>query len=697
MKVATPLGPDKLLLTGFEGAEQISGLFSFRLDMVAPNATKVEFDKLLGQKIVVALKVLEEGSSEAKYRYFGGICRRFLQGGRDDTFTTYQAEIVPQLWLLTRRAQSRIFQHMNVPDILKKVLSGIDVSWELDGNFEKRDYCVQYRETDFNFASRLMEEEGIFYFFRHTEDGHKMIVGNSARVHPDVPEPVKCRWRNMENSAPRANHIHEWQKAQEIRSGKFTLWDHCFERPGDNFESKKNTLGSVAVGKVTHKLEVAGNSQMEIYDYPGEFSQRFDGIDKGGGVQAGELGKISPDGTRTVELRMQAETVAALAIHGSSNCSQFTTGHKFTLEEHFDAEGAYVLATVHHAAHGGNAYLSGDQDDYLYTNSFTCIPKALPYRPQRATPKPSVVGVQTATVVGPKGEEIFTDKYGRVKVQFHWDREGKMDADSSCWLRVGTPWAGKGWGAISIPRIGQEVIVDFLEGDADQPIIIGSVYNAGVMPAFPLPDKKMISGIKTQTHKGGGYNEMTMDDTAGAEKIVIHGQYDMNTTVENNQTDVVHNNRTTTVDVDDTESIGANQTISVSSNQKISVGADQEISVGAKQKESVGADQTVTVGANQSVTVAANADLKVSGNHSVSVSGNQETDVGGNRSASITANDEVKATGKILLDSATEVSINAGVKIILSAGGSSIEIGPAGVTIQSAAKVTVMGAMINLN
>ncbi|MEQ1852008.1 MAG: type VI secretion system tip protein TssI/VgrG [Chthoniobacteraceae bacterium] len=392
MVVSTPLGQDKLLLVGFEGTEQISGLYSFRLDLVAKNSDSadVKFDKLLGQELAVTMWIQNKdpNSTEPEERYFRGICRQFSQGNRDQEFTYYRAEIVPQFWLTTRTAQSRIFQQISVPDILKKVLTGLKVSYKLEGNFEKREYCVQYRETDFNFVSRLMEEEGIFYFFKHDKGGHELVIANSAPAHEDVPGAAKVQWNVEEGDRTAMRHIHEWVKLQDIRSGKFALWDQSFQRPGDNFESKKNTLGSIAVGKVTHKLEVAGNEKFEIYDYPGEFAQRFDGIDKGGGEQGGELGKISQDGSRTVGLRMQAETLAGLVIQGSSNCNQFTSGHKFTLEKHFDAEGSYVLTSVHHMAQGGTAYRSGADDTFVYSNSFTCIPKDLPYRPQRTTPKP---------------------------------------------------------------------------------------------------------------------------------------------------------------------------------------------------------------------------------------------------------------------------------------------------------------------
>ena len=593
MTVSTPLGADKLLLVGFEGTEQVSGIYSFRLDMIATNtnAKDVKFDQMLGQELAVKM-LMHEGEE----RFFRGICRRFEQGDRDQNFTSFRAEIVPQFWLTTRNAQSRIFQQISVPDILKKVLAGLKVDYKLEGTYEKREYCVQYRETDFNFVSRLMEEEGIFYFFEHTKDEHKLVIADSNAKLPDVPGVTKVQWEVEEGQQREMRHIHEWVKRQEVRSGKFTLWDHSFQKPDDNFESKEKTLSSIAVGKVTHKLETAGNDKFEIYDYPGEFAQRFDGISKGGGPQDSELGKIKTDGTRTTKLRMQAETMAGLLIEGSSNCNQFTSGHKFTLEKHFDAEGKYVLTSVHHVAHGGNAYRSGDDSEFVYTNSFTCIPDELPFRPQRTTPKPCVMGAQTAVVVGPAGEEIFTDKYGRVKVQFPWDRGSKADADSSCWLRVGTAWAGKNWGAIHIPRIGHEVIVQFLEGDPDAPIIIGSVYNAAAMPPYKLPDHKTISTVKSLSSlKGVGFNEIRFEDKKGEEQVFIHAEKNQDIRVKKDRFEWIGNNRHLWIKKDKFEHVENNRDEIVDADHKEKIGKDRHLKVVGKEAKAVDGSLSLSV------------------------------------------------------------------------------------------------------
>jgi type VI secretion system secreted protein VgrG len=559
LQILTPLGPDALFLVGLSGREGLSQLFRFDLDLLADNHKEIAFDKLLGQPVSIALAL-----GGGKVRYFNGILSRFSQGGRDSTFTRYRAELVPQLWLLTRRVQSRIFQHLTVPEILKKVLKGLDVQFELQGTFHPRNYCVQYRESDFAFASRLMEEEGIFYFFKHTEGGHRLVLANTPQSHPGVPEQPTAIFDPAEGGNRPEFRVTAWEKVQEVRAGKVTLRDHCFELPHQHLEAARPSADGVAVGKVRHALKLPGAEQREIYDYPGGYARRFDGIDAGGGVRGGDIPRIFADNERTAGIRMQEEALAGLQVRGASYCRQFVSGHTFTLARHFNADDTYLLTEVEHEVGLGGQYRSGDGVTLSYENRFRCVPLALPFRPARTTPRPRVEGAQTAVVVGPKGEEIFTDKYGRVKVHFPWDREGKKDADSSCWVRVATPWAGKGWGGIHIPRIGQEVVVDFLEGDPDRPLIVGSVYNAEQMPPFALPEGKQLSGFRTNSYpSSGGSNEMTFDDTKGKEKITVHAQYDMNTTVDHDMSTTVKNNRTSTVNVNSTEAVLGRKTTTV--------------------------------------------------------------------------------------------------------------------------------------
>ena len=507
-----PLAKDTLLLEGFTGTEEISQLFHFKLDMLAESKTAIQFDKVLGRAMTVTV-VLPDASE----RYISGMCVILTEGEElaaaqgEENFIRYRAEIVPAFWLLQRKVRSRVFQQLAVPDILKAVITGFSVSWQLQGTYKPRDYVVQYRESDFAFASRLMEEEGIFYWFKHTSSGHQMIVANTPQSHQDVQAPVKITFADVGGAAETELRIRTWEKRQELTSGKSTLWDYSFEMPDKNLAADQGIRATAKSGTISHQVKVANNDQLEIYDFPGGYAGRVDGIAPGGAEQASKLQDIFQDNTRTVGIRMQQEAVRAVTIKGNSDCRHFVTGSKFTLDKHFNGDGSYVLTRIVHKAFMQGAYTTGGKVKLDYSNIFECLPVDVPFRPARTTPRPVVHGTHTAEVVGPQGEEIFTDKYSRVKVQFHWDRVGKKDAGSSCWIRVGTPWAGKQWGMIHIPRIGQEVIVAFLEGDPDQPIIVGSVYNADQMPPYTLPDNKTQSGLKTRSALKGDTPTISMN------------------------------------------------------------------------------------------------------------------------------------------------------------------------------------------
>ncbi|MGO9600240.1 MAG: type VI secretion system Vgr family protein, partial [Isosphaeraceae bacterium] len=617
-------------------------------------------------------------------------------------FTRYLAEIVPQLWLLTRKAQSRIFQQIAVPDILKQVLTGLSVDYELQGTYKPRDYCVQYRETDFNFASRLMEEEGIYYFFTHADGSHKMVVADTPMSHPDVPGATTAIYEVVEGGLRNEDRVQTWQKSQEIRSGKYTLRDQCFELPGQNLEAVKPTLDSVQVGTVSHKLKVAGNDKLELYDYPGGYAQRFDGVTPGGGDRASDIQNIFQDNERTVGLRMQQETTPALSITGKSTCRQFSAGHKFTLDRHFNANGVYVLTQVGHFATMGDTYTSGSDTSQIYENTFECIPSALPFRPARTTPRPTVEGTQTAVVVGSLPvEQIFTDKYGRVKVQFFWDRKGKFDADSSCWIRVATAWAGKGWGQINIPRIGHEVIVDFLEGDPDQPIIVGSVYNAENMPSKKLPEGKKTSGLVTRTNDPSvpGFNQMTCDDSDGKEMITIHGQYDMSTTIEHDQTLLVKNDRTDTVQGKHTETITKDTTITIVQGPYSHDVADNTATyhVSGDLTENYDSNQKTTVGDTQSTTVknkitigSTDADIEINGKTQIKL-------ISGGSSIVLKADGTIQISGK-------EITVSGTAKVQSGVGNQCVTCDPAQVAVSGAAiassatgKHEITGAVVKIN
>ena len=587
ISIKTPLAADALLLESFSGYEAISAPFRFRVQMLSESTTPIAFDSLLGQAVTINT-TLPDGST----RPINGVLVALSEGTQvtattgTATFIRYHAEIVPQFWLLTRNYQSRTFQQMTVPAILQKVLTGLSISDQTTGQYKPRDYCVQYRESDFDFASRLMEEEGIFYSFTHTASSHQMVLSDSARNYPKVPGATTAIYETVLGGVRAEDRVSEWLKTQELRSGKYTLWDTCFELPGQNLQASQPIIATVQAGTITHKLQVGGNGSYEIYEYPGGYAQRFDGVAPGGGSQSGNLSDISTDNARTVGIRMQQETVPGLVIEGKSNCRQFSAGCQFTLDRHFDANGPYLLTRVEHQATLGGAYLQGS-GDFAYSNAFRCIPVALPFRPLRTTPRPRIDGPQTAVVVGPSGQEIFTDQYSRVKVQFPWDRLGTKDANSSCWIRVASTWSGKQWGFIQIPRIGQEVVVAFEDGDPDRPLIIGSVYNAEMMPPYTLPDNATQSGTISRSSAQGTadtFNQLLFEDKKGSELVTFHAEKDF--------TRVVENDDSLTVGVDGSSSLkDGNQTISIYKNRTVTIQTGDESLTVKKGKRTVEVDQ----------------------------------------------------------------------------------------------------------
>lgn len=712
MAVSSPdLKADSLLLVSLSGQEGLSQLFNFQVRAVAKTKTKIAFEDLLGKPFTVRIN-----EATGKQRFINGICQRIAQGESDGVFTNYVIDIVPKLWLLSKRSRSRIFMRQSVPDILKKVLTGIDVALQLKGTFEPRDYCVQYRETDFNFASRLMEEEGIYYFFKHTDTAHQLVLANAPDKHPPlVGGPDITFNQHAGNTEQAGGRVFAWAKRQEVRAGVYTLRDHCFELAHQPLEgTKKIRPSAVMVGQVPHQLTAGNNAALELYDWPGEYAQRFDGIDPGGGEQPAELKKISSgsgadnpgDKDRTASIRMDQEAVPALVIHGSGDSPRFTAGHQFKLatlanDEAFrqmKADGSYVLVTVTHAASQGD-YRSGGNDIFRYQNNFTAIPFELPFRPPRDTPKPFVQGLQTAVVVGPAGQELFTDKWGRVKVQFHWDREGKSDANSSCWIRVAQIFAGKRWGASFWPRIGQEVVVAFQEGDPDQPIIIGSVYNSDQPPPYlgdGLDSKhktdNKVSGVKTNTTLGGsGYNEWRFDDTKGKEQVFIHAERDYDLRVKNESRERIVSNSHLVV--------GSDKDGKKSGDLREKVFQDVHRTVERNQIENIKGNIQLLVGGgdgdNGNVDMVLKKDLKekiggeqhthVVKNRLEKVDGAQSLTVGGDQQEKVSKNHALDAGMAIHIKAGTTLVIEAGTQLSLKVGGNFVDISAAGVTIKGTA------------
>ena len=641
MVITTPLGEDFLLINRFVATEEISSLFSYEVELLheeeAPGfePTAVDVKSLLGQDVSIDIN-----QRDGTARTFSGIVNHFSQGHRDTRFSYYRATIVPNIWVLTQNSQSRIFQHKSIPDILKEVFAGFYVSYELQGEFKPRNYCVQYRETDFDFASRLMEEEGIFYFFEHEGGKNKMVVANTPQSHPDCPGKNEIPFGlKVTQEDDFITSIKKWQNDHRLQTGKVTFWDFNFQVPSNKLDATQPSL-----------FKVADNDQLEAYDFPAGYARKFDDIDRGGGERQ-DVRNVFDDKTKKAEIAMQALDSQYRVISGNSDCSGLSTGYRFKFFDHphADQNGQYLVTSITHEAEQNPSYVTDDYIEQPYENSFTCIAHgagAPPFRPQRRTPKPLVQGSQTAFVVGPAGEEIYTDKFGRVKVQFHWDREGQTDADSSCWIRVAQAWAGNKWGMMFIPRIGMEVIVEFLEGDPDQPIIRGCVYNPAAMPPYTLPDEKTKMTIKSDSSKGGeGFNELRFEDKKSSEQIFIHGEKDLDVRIKN----------------DRREWTGKDQHLVVKNDRREKIDRDTHLIVKRDQIEKIERDRHIEVKGKEAV--------KITGSQSVKIAGSVGKEIGGSKSEEVTGSMLIKATN-IVLDASAQITLKVGGNFVnINSGG----------------------------
>jgi len=506
MKIFTPLKENELLLTGLRGSEGISRPFRFDLDFISANKD-ISFDAIVGKSVTISM-----GLSGGATKFINGIVTRFSKGdagvssAEASAAFPYSATVQPAFWLLSLTGDCKVFPNMTVPDIVERILKEHKIEFKKDlGGYPVREYCVQYNESDFTFISRLLEQEGIFYYFEHKQGLHTLIlVDQNSKVRP-CPDLAVANYRLNLSGTTDEDEIVSLNCEQGIGPTRFAIEDFNFKTPNTDLEAK-----APAVRKMTDK-------DLEIYCYPGDYETK-------------------QQGARLVDMRMEEEEAHSAHISGASECRALQSGYHFELRDFYRESmnrKQYLVTSVRHTA--SQSILEGG--DFGYANSFTCIPMDVKYRPLRTTHKPVMQGSQTAVVVGPSGEEIYTDEYGRIKVQFHWDRDGKKDDKSSCWIRVSQPLAGAGWGGVYLPRVGHEVIVDFLEGDPDRPVVTGSLYNGINKPPYPLPDEKTKSTLKSESSKGGGgFNEIRFEDKKGSEEIYIHGQKDHNTVVENSTT-----------------------------------------------------------------------------------------------------------------------------------------------------------------
>jgi type VI secretion system secreted protein VgrG len=671
ISVTTPLGDDKLLLTGFTGHEAISRLFRFHLSTLSED-TAIDFTTIIGQSVTINVTQFDDSQ-----RYFNGIVNHFACTGKDGDMTRYELEVVPKLWTLTRYADCRIFHNKDVTQIVKEVLDDRSIQYEasLTGTYKALEYCVQYRETDFNFISRLMEQFGIFYFFKHQDGEHTMVLGDSSSVHQPCPNQASAPFNLASGGLDAGDVVNAWGIGQELRSGKHSNTDYNFTTSTSDLSASEATIYSVG-----------GNDAMEVFDYPG-------------------LHLTATDGTAVAKLRMQEEEAVHKIARGASVCRAFTTGYKFDLKDHplTAMNASYVLTEIEHVASVAGTYRDeGGTGEDSYANHFACIPASVPFRPARVTAKPFVQGPQTATVVGKSsdedsaddenaggdGEEIWVDKWGRVLVLFPWDRKKA----TSCWMRVSQDWAGAAWGMINIPRVGQEVIVSFLEGDPDRPIITGRVYNNVQLVPYPLPDNGTRTTFKTRSSKGGGsdnYNELRFEDKTGSEQVFVRGEKDYDTRIKHDSREWIGNNRSKMVVKDQMQKVSGDDHTQIVGNRIEKVGGTEDIQIGGKRTEKVGGDEIITIGGNRTEKVASDQNLGIGSNLNVKAGQSVSIQAGENLYEKSGMNFAHEAGMAIHLKAGMTMVLEAGMQLSLKAGGSFIDIGPAGIAISGAPLVMI--------
>jgi len=584
-QVNCPLGPDVLLLKSLGGGEELGRLFDYQLQLTSSDAN-IDLNQLLGKPM--GLSVQLDGGGQ---RHFHGIVARCSQNIDSGQFASYQVTLRPWLWLLSRTSDCRIFQNLSIPQIIKQVFRDLgfsDFEDALSRPYREWEYCVQYRETSFDFVSRLMEQEGIYYFFRHEKDRHVLVLADAYGAHSSVPGYASVPYYPRDEQQRERDHMFDWHLAQEVQPGSLELNDYDFQRPSARID----------VRSAMPRPHSAGD--YPLYDYPGTYVQ-------------------SSDGEHYAQTRIEALQSLHERIELSGNARGLGVGNLFSLTgfSRQDQNREYLIVGIRYYLVQESLESGAGGGSAQFESHLTCIDGQQSFRPLASTHKPMVQGPQTARVVGPAGEEIWTDQYGRVKVHFHWDRHDQSNENSSCWIRVSQAWAGKNWGSMQIPRIGQEVIVSFLEGDPDRPIITGRVYNAEQTVPYDLPANATQSGMKSRSSKGGSpanFNEIRMEDKKGAEQLYIHAERNQDIVVEVNESHSVGNDRV--------KSIGRDETVTIGSARLRAVKELDVLVVGGKKTDSISQSYIIEVGENLRL-VCGESVLELNASGQINLSGKQ--------------------------------------------------------------------------
>ena len=679
---------DALQIRQFTVQQRMSSLFVVTLVAVGENAN-VDFDAVVGHDATFSIR------SGGQERSWSGLCNRLQQiGSEEGGASIYHLNIVPMLWLATQRRNHRMFQQQSELDIVLDLLRErrVEPDKKLTAKYKTRKYRVQYGESDYTFMCRMLEDAGISFYFEQQGDKTKLVLSDA----PESNEPRAKKIPFREGSgADTTDHVFGVRLGQQVRPGRLTLQDHDYRRPPTQ--------------KVLASVDAGGNEveqQLEQYHYePGAF---LFGTDKGEDTpHADDRGKTRTDeaeGKLLAQKRLEAKRGAARVCTFETNALDLAPGMVMSMLDHprADLGEDQKLLII-------ESTLSGRPGDV----SHACEARsaAFPYRPPLETPKPKVAGVESATVVGPKGEEIHTDEFGRVRVHFHWDRESKMDEKSSCWIHVSQPWGGAGYGGTNLPRIGQEVLVDFIGGDPDKPVIVGRLYTNLQKTPYKLPDNKTQSGMKSNSTGGsGGYNELMFDDAGGKELFRMQAEKDMKMLVKNDESARIGNNRSKSIGKDDSVSVGNNRSSMiggnnsevVAGNESVAVGGNQSVTVGGKQDVAITGNQTEGVTGDRKTTISGKDTLSVTGTQEVTVTGAQTTTFKSTHSVSVTSNQTVKVTGEQGIDvtgaqtisSAALQTVKAPTQEIKADGSQKLK--STVLSIDAAAMATIQTVLLNL-
>jgi type VI secretion system secreted protein VgrG len=678
--ISTPLGDDKLSLRKAKIQEALGEPFTIDVEMVSDDEN-ISLDDILGQNVTIRLETEDDS------RFFNGIVTEFFQKENIAKNACYGAIIRPWFWLLTLSENCRIFQEKSYPEIIKKVFEDLgfsDFEDKLSSTYAKQDYVVQFNESDFNFVSRIMEQEGIYYFFTHTNGKHSLVMADDSSAMTNIGQVPFIELED-ESRHKDVEGIKYWENYRKVRTGGVGLTNFDFTLPSKNLDA------------ITKDPKTASLSSLQKFNFPGKYLERTKGSDY-------------------TKILMQKENVSYDQKSAQGNYRKLYAGAQFELTDHHrDDQNTTYLITHFSCVLLADDYIatSTNKDDQLFESQFTLVPDNVIYRPQITAIKPKMTGPQTATVVGKSGEEIWTDKYGRIKVLFHWDREAKADENSSCWIRVSQTWAGKGWGTMYIPRIGQEVLVDFIHGDPDNPIVIGSVYNGSTMPPYALPANATMSGIKTRSTKGGGgFNEIRLEDKKGEEQIFVHGEKNQDINIKNDCFETIGHDRHLIVKNDQIELIENNRSEEVKADHVEKIGKDRHLDVVGKEAKKVKASLSLTVTGDVAEVFKANHSMQVTDdsyikgtNICIEATENITLKVGKSTIAISSAGIAIETKGDIKLDAGGNLDAKAGANIGIDAGANldaksgantKVKAGAMG-NFEAGGIATIKGSMVKVN